>query len=104
MIRAISIKLKKIEKAREEYKSIVELEIRKIQGECTHPKDQCVEGKSTRETWTIGSGFPPFTVCKRCGYAECQWYGPNILPHFDIPVLSRDVALKLVVGGVKSNV
>lgn len=38
---------------------------------CTHPKDETLEGEWKRMEW--GDSFPPFRVCKPCGYAEEGW-------------------------------
>lgn len=93
-------------KARIEYNEIV----KRVQSECTHPKEECVISENTRETYTIGCGYgssrsgaPPFIVCKECGYSECTWYGPHKIGHKGLTGVKYKEAISYCVGPTQTK-
>ena len=86
--------------------------IQRVQDNCKHPIESCFQSKSTRETYTIGCGYgsssvgtPPFNVCSICGYSECSWYAPHPrkLDNYNLPIISYDKAMGLMVGGIRTK-
>ena len=94
MIERLDAKIKKLEKQREETYA-------KSQKSCSHPASEVIEGE-----YKSGHYFtsPPFRVCKLCGYAEEGWHcGYWKLSDGYIPSVSREYAMKYVIGGVRSQ-
>lgn len=82
-------------------KKLEEVRLR-LQARCKHPIEHCVEASY----FNLGSGtsFPPFRVCKRCGYAEEGWYVGYQFLHRQvyegIKRVSRDEARKFSIGKI----
>lgn len=79
--------------------------VQRVQSECKHK--HCVISESTLETWTVGCGYGttstgrrPFKVCKRCGYAECDWYGPGIISRSGLTQVSVEEADNYRIGPI----
>lgn len=87
--------------------SIYRKTVARVQSECAHPKSECFESKSTRETYTNGCGYgtsstgrKPYIVCRLCGYAECAWHGKDKMKYYGLPEITLRQADEYRVGAV----
>lgn len=71
--------------------------VKRVQSSCKH--NDCVISKCTLKTYTNGCGMGtsstgrrPFKVCKDCGYAECDWYGPGVISRSKLTQVSVEEA------------
>lgn len=94
----ISKEISRLEKERKEL-------IEKFQNSCSHPISNILEAPYKENTYI--NSYPPFRVCKKCGYHEEGWYtsyhrlGKNF--YKELPTLSRDEAGKLIIGRRHNN-
>lgn len=95
MIERFDAKIDKLEKEREEI-------VARGQKYCPHPTSEILEGEYKRGHYFTS---PPFRVCKLCGYAEDGWHCGywKLQDNDPVPSVSREMAMKYVIGGVLSQ-
>lgn len=79
--------------------------VQRVQSSCKH--NDCVISECTLQTYTNGCGMGvssigrrPFKVCKDCGYAECDWHGPDLISRKGLPKVSVEEADKHRTGPI----
>lgn len=72
------------------------------QKKCSHPASEILEAEYVGGTYF---STPPFRVCKLCGYAEEGWHCGywKLRDDNPVPSVSREAAMKYVIGGVLSQ-
>lgn len=79
--------------------------VQRVQSSCKH--NNSVISECTLDTYTVGCGFSPvstgrrpFRVCKDCGYAECDWHGPDTISRSGLTQVSVQEADSYKIGPV----